>query len=138
VLLFGQWSNGFHGKLTTEQKNTHAEDCYEAYQAIQPEQPEHADIKPWLEPYCGPDNLTWRFIKASTLYAKYPYPEKADFVFKMAGMELTELKARSFPRSRFVIAGIHANIKTPSELDEDDGEESSDDEFENAVERLPA
>jgi hypothetical protein len=143
ALLFGRWSSGFHKSTTTEQKNAHAEDCYQAYHAIQPDQPDHADIKPWLEPYCGPDNLTWKFIKASTLYAKYPYPKRADFVFKMAGMELTELKARGFPRSRLVIAGIHANmkpkrIKTPSELDEDDGEESSDDEFENAVERLPA
>lgn len=142
VLLFSRWSSGFRKCTTTEQKNAHAEDCYQAYQAIQPSQPDHPDIKAWVEPYCGPDNLTWRFIKASTLYAKYPYPQKADFVFKVAGTELTELKARSFPRSRLLLASIHANmkpkrIKAPSELDEDDGVESSDDEFGGAVELLP-
>jgi hypothetical protein len=139
-VLFFQWGAGFRKATTTEMKNAHAEDCYQAYLAIQPTNPSAGETKPWLEPYCDPDHLSWRFIKASTLYAKYPYPEKADFVFKMAGKELTELKARSFPRARMIIAPIHANmkpkrIKAPAELDEEEATESEE-EFESALEHL--
>lgn len=135
VRLYNQWSLGFHKCTTAEQKNAHSEACYEKYQAIQPKNTDQAEVKSWLEPYCGSNDLSWRMIKASTLYARYHWPEKAEFVFKMAGMELTELKARSFSRSRFIIASVHANmkpkrIKAPAELDEEEEEEGlSDDDF---------
>jgi hypothetical protein len=138
--LFFQWGAGFRKATTTEMKNAHPEDCYQAYLAIQPTNASAAEIHPWLEPYCDPNHLSWCFIKASTLYAKYPYPGKADFVFKMAGKELTKLKAGSFPRSRMIIAPIYANmkpkrIKAPAELDEEEATESED-EFESASEVL--
>jgi hypothetical protein len=140
--LFNQWSTGFHKYTTTEGKNAHAEECYQAYLAIQPTRPDAQEVKPWLEPYCDPGHFSWRYIKASTLYARYPWPEKADFVFKMAGQELTEIKARSFPRSRMIIAPIHSNmkpkrIKAPAELDEED-DQDSDDEFGSALEHVVA
>lgn len=131
--LYRRWGGGFHKATTTESRNLHAEECYKAYKAIRPIQTDAAEVKYWLEPYCGPTSLSWDVIMASTLYVKYHLvPKKADFTFKMAGRELTELKARSSPFTRYVIASIHANmkpkrIKAPAELDEDDGEDSEDD-----------
>jgi hypothetical protein len=131
--LYRQWTSGFHTKASTpEAKNLHSEECYNAYLAILPTSPTSA----WLEPPCAP----WPTIKASALFAKYPYPNKAHFVFKMAGQELTELKAKSFPRTRLVIQSIYANmkpkkIKAPAELDEEE-EWESEEEFETAVEEF--
>jgi hypothetical protein len=130
--LYRQWSSGFHNKASTpEAKNLHSEECYNTYLSIAPTSPSH----PWLEPPCAP----WSTIKASALYAKYPYPEKGQFVFKMAGQELTELKAKSTPRTRMVIQSVYANlkpkrIKAPEELDEEEGWESE--EFETALEEF--
>jgi hypothetical protein len=141
--LYHHWSSVFHKSPSTEVKTAHAEECYQTYQAIQPAQPGAPEIKPWLEPYCGPDALSWKTIRASALYAKYHrYPKKAQFIFQMAGQELIELKAKSFPRTRLVIAPIHANmkpkrIKAPAELDEEDNSES-DEEFEDALEHVTA
>lgn len=137
-ILRQRWIGGFMKSTTTESKNLHAEEIYQAYKALQPTQPDAAEIRCWLEPYSGPSALSWEMIKASALYDKYhAYPNKADFIFKMAGRELAKLKARSFPYTREVIASIHANmkpkrIKAPAELDEDDGEDSED-EFEAAL-----
>jgi hypothetical protein len=131
--LYRQWTSGFHTKASTpEAKNLLSEECYNTYLSIAPTSPSSA----WLEPPCAP----WPTIKASALLAKYPYPEKANFVFKMAGQELTELKARSFPRTRMVIQSIYANmkpkrIKAPAELDEEE-EWESEEEFEMAEEEL--
>lgn len=137
--LYHHWSSGFHNKASTpEAKNAHSEGCYNTYLAIAPFSPTSPSITPWLEPTCGPSTLSWATIKASALYTKYTHPKKAHFVFKMAGQELTELKARSFPRTRMVIASIYANmkpkrIKAPAELDEEEGWESEE-EFESALE----
>ncbi|KAH8728168.1 RNA dependent RNA polymerase-domain-containing protein [Phaeosphaeriaceae sp. PMI808] len=139
--LYSRWSKFFCERTTstTEEKNSHAEDCYRIYQAMQPSQLDVHDIKPWVEAYCNPDTSLWDSIKASTLYACYPSAKQANFVFKMAGLELARLKARSFPGSREMILSIYANmkprrIKAPAELDEADDE--SEDEFQNAVEHI--
>ncbi|KAH7407003.1 RNA dependent RNA polymerase-domain-containing protein [Phaeosphaeria sp. MPI-PUGE-AT-0046c] len=130
--LYQRWNSGFHKLTTTESKNRHAEECYKAYKAIRPTHSDITEVIYWLEPYSSPDSFSWDAIKGSTLYVKYHYiPNKADFIFKMAGRELTELKARSSPRTRYMIASIHANmkpkrIKAPAELDEDNGDDNED------------
>jgi hypothetical protein len=140
AVLYCHWNAGFHKFSTTESKNAHAEECYDTYQAINPTEPSRVEVKPWLDPICGSHDFSWKIIKASVLYDLYPFQKKAGFVFKMAGSELAEIKAKSFPRTRLVIAPIHANmkpkrIKAPAELDEED-EEESDDEFESALEQI--
>jgi hypothetical protein len=141
AVLYRHWNAGFHKFSTTESKNAHAEECYDTYQAINPTEPSPIEVKPWLDPICGSHDFSWKIIKASVLYDLYPFQKKADFVFKMAGSELAEIKAKSFPRTRLVIAPIHANmkpkrIKAPAELDEEDEEESDDEEFESALEQI--
>jgi hypothetical protein len=137
--LYCHWNAGFHRTNTTESKNFHAEECYSTYQAIVPMKPDAADVKPWLDTTRGSHDSSWKIIKASVLYNLYPFQKKADFVFKMAGSELAELKAKSFLRTRLVIARIHANmkpkrLKAPAELDEE-GEEESDEEEEEEEEK---
>jgi hypothetical protein len=137
--LSSRWNTGFHKGLSMEESNAHAEECYRTFQTMQPSQADDPEIKAWLEPYCGPDTCSWKFIKASVLYAKH-HAYGVDFVFKMAGQELTELKAKSFARTRLVIASIHANmkpkrIKAPAELDDED-DFDSDEEFEAALEQI--
>jgi hypothetical protein len=139
--LRSRWNTGFHKGVSTQEKNAHAEECYRTYQAMQPSQADAPEIKAWLEPYSGAETCSWKFVKASALYAKYPYAEKADFVFKMAGQELTELKARSFSRTRLVIASIYTIMKStsrkaPTELEEDEEGFGSDEEFEAALEQI--
>ncbi|KAF1939918.1 RNA-directed RNA polymerase 2 [Clathrospora elynae] len=129
------WNTGWHRDHTAERFNALIDDCYQKYRDIQPENPGDPYIQHWVEPYLTPGMSYWDSIKASALYAKYSRrPEKANFVFKMAGRELARLKADSFPHTRAMVSEIRTNmkpkpIKAPIQYDEEDEE----DDFENAL-----
>ncbi|CAA9960971.1 RNA-directed RNA polymerase 2 [Pyrenophora teres f. maculata] len=129
------WNSGWHKDFDLERSNAHIDDCYRKYRAIQPDNPEDPDIRPLVEQYLGPGICYWDKIKASALYARYPYKEKSSFVLTMAGGELARLKADSFPLTRAMVSLVRMNlkpkpIKAPIQYDEEDEEE----EFETALE----
>lgn len=128
------WNDSFINKnLTPERKISLVEECYSDFCAILPTNTSHPAIKPWTQEYMGDSLVMWDAIKASTLYAMLPGSTKPDFMFQMAGEELTKLKAFSFSRSRTIIPRIYSivkpkRLKMPIEYDEVD---SSDDESED-------
>ncbi|KAF1844339.1 uncharacterized protein K460DRAFT_317788 [Cucurbitaria berberidis CBS 394.84] len=139
--LRDRWASGFKKATTPEQSDVVAVECYREFRALQPTHIDDPEVKPWLEPYSGLNSFVWEDIRASTLYARYPWPEKANFVFKMAGRELVGMKSRSFPNSRCIVAPIHGimrpkRIKAPIEYAEEEEAEESEDEFTSAVEKI--
>jgi len=135
-ILRNDWNSGWQKDLNTEGRNALIDDCYQKYRAIQPDNPDDPDIRPLVEHYLGPGICLWDKIKASALYARYPYKEKSSFVLAMAGSELARLKADSFPLTRTMVSSVRVNlkpkpIKAPIQYDEEDEEE----EFETALER---
>ncbi|KAJ4373336.1 hypothetical protein N0V83_003630 [Neocucurbitaria cava] len=137
-----RWGSNFKtgAGATPEQKNVLVDECHREFLALQPTKTNHPEVKAWLEPYTGPSSFSWDVIRASTLYARFPYPEKMNFVFKMAGRELVGLKARSIPNSTHIVPFIRGimrpkRIKAPIEYEEDEDEESED-EFKKAMEQI--
>jgi hypothetical protein len=131
------WNVGCHRRrdLTTEDFNAVVEECYQKYRAIQPDNPHDPDIRPLVKSYLVPGKCQWDTIKASALYSRFRRPEKANFVFMMAGRELVKLKSDNYPNARTITSAIHANlkpkpIKAPIQYDEVDEE----DDFETALE----
>jgi hypothetical protein len=110
------------------------ETCYDKYCSIFPTQVDHPDIKPWVYPFRGSQYSLWEVIRASAFYATFTKRHK--LVWYMAGKQLAELKAASYPGSTMVVPGIKAIMKPRApkapKLEEDD----SDDAFEDAVEEL--
>jgi hypothetical protein len=135
--LYRCWNTIWHRGFTVERSNALLDDCYQKYRAIQPDNPNDPDIQPLVEPYLATETLLWDMIKASALYAQFHWPEKSNFVFQMAGRELTRLKADIFPHTRPIISVLRTNmkpkpIKAPIQYDEEDEE----DVFEKALEEL--
>ena len=138
--LYRRWASGFKKGATPEQNDALVDELYRDFRALQPTQINDSEVKAWLEPYTGPNSFSWDDIRASTLYARFPWPEKANFVFKMAGRELVGMKARSIPNSTHIVPSIHRimrpkRIKAPIEYEEEEDEESED-EFKNAMEQI--
>ncbi|KAH6644503.1 RNA dependent RNA polymerase-domain-containing protein [Boeremia exigua] len=107
------------------------EDLYARFQAIKPVKTDHPMIKLWLHPWLRPDVCLWDRLRASTLYTKFHDRKTAQtFVFQMAGDELAKIKAESFPRTRYIVANIRANMKPKPirafELDDDDDTDDDD------------
>jgi hypothetical protein len=133
--LYRDWCSIWHKELTAEKYDEEVGRCYQSYCDLQPRRPDDPQIKPWVEPYLRPGTTIWNDIKASALYAKYPWPEKSKFVFHMAGKELTKLKGDSFPDTRAIISKLRTNmkprpVKTSIQYDESDDE----DDFASALE----
>ncbi|KAF2259344.1 hypothetical protein CC78DRAFT_586077 [Lojkania enalia] len=129
--IFGMWNVGMkQGRaIIADQYNSVVDGCYEKFRVLTPGNPDHPEIRAWLEPYLFEEFSLWDSIRASTLYTLYP--ERHAFVWHMAGRELASLKANSLPRSRMLSKNIHANIKprpirAPKEFEEED---SSDEEL---------
>ncbi|KAF2123488.1 hypothetical protein P153DRAFT_391578 [Dothidotthia symphoricarpi CBS 119687] len=139
IPIYAVWTNGFHKDSKKEKSISPVKECYEKYLAIQPIHSSDPEVRPWLEPYTDPHSSLWAQLKASVLYAKYDWPNKQSFVFKMAGKELAHLKAKHSPGARLVILAILGNmkpkpIKAPIELDEE--EDASEDEFDSATDQI--
>ncbi len=122
--------------ISIEQENAIVEECYREFRALRPAYEDHPDIKSWFEPCTGPDSISWDYIRASALYDKLLQKNKVHFAFKMAGLELAEMKAKRFENVRHVIPRIHANmrpkrIRAPVEQEEEE-EDGSDDEYGSA------
>ncbi|PWO26827.1 RNA-directed RNA polymerase 2 [Pyrenophora tritici-repentis] len=137
--LYRDWNSGWHKDYDPERCNAHIDDCYRKYQAIQPDYPDDPEIRPLVEQYLGPGICYWDKVKASALYAKFPYKEKSSFVLTMAGGELARLKADSFPLTRALVSGIRTNlkpkpIKAPIQYDEEGEDDDEEEEFESALE----
>ncbi|CAO2652575.1 Nn.00g008580.m01.CDS01 [Neocucurbitaria sp. VM-36] len=138
--LYRRWASGFKKGAASEQNDALVDELYRDFRALQPTHVNDPEVKAWLEPYTGPNSFSWDDIRASTLYAKFSWPEKANFVFKMAGRELVRMKARSIPDSTHVVPSIYRimrpkRIKAPIEYEEAEDEESED-EFVNAMEQI--
>ncbi|KAF2466417.1 uncharacterized protein BDR25DRAFT_377566 [Lindgomyces ingoldianus] len=130
---FRQWNGRMHHDLTSNQYNDAVDECFKKFLAIMPTNIRDPEIQPWLEPYLYKDFTLWETIRASALYATYPYPEKAPFVFHMAGKQLAKLKADPLPGTRSVTLSILINMKpkpirVPVQLEDS----NSEDDFETA------
>ncbi|EMD58693.1 hypothetical protein COCSADRAFT_194603 [Bipolaris sorokiniana ND90Pr] len=138
--VYGGWNEVWNNtKLTGENRNASIEECYQNYLAIQPDNPDDPNIRPWMAPYRRHGSCHWDTVKASALYSRYPWPEKLSFVFRMAGYMLSKLKAESFEGTRSVVLPIRANlkprrIKTLSYGDEVDDVDEDDYDFVTALE----
>jgi hypothetical protein len=133
--LYRDWCSIWHKGQTAEQCNEEVDRCYQNYCDLQPRSPNDPQIKPWVEPYLRPGTTIWDAIKASALYAKYPWPEKSKFVFHMAGKELTKLKGDSFPDTRAIVSKLRTNMKPrpiKASIQYDDSDD--DDDFASALE----
>ncbi|KAJ8106796.1 hypothetical protein OPT61_g9304 [Boeremia exigua] len=99
------------------------------YKDIMPVNENHPTIKFWLHPWLRPDFCLWDRLKASMLYNKLQQPGAQTFVFQMAGDELLKIKAETFPRTRYIVASIRANMKPKpiKALVDDDSDEEDDD-----------
>ncbi|RMZ70766.1 hypothetical protein GMOD_00008394 [Pyrenophora seminiperda CCB06] len=122
------WNSAWHSECSPERRKELIDECYRKYRAIQPENPDDPDIRPLVESYLGPGTCLWDKVKASALYAKYPYIEQSGFVLTLAGSELARLKADSFPLTRAMVPWVRDNlkpkpIKAPIQYDESDEEE---------------
>jgi hypothetical protein len=109
--IYRTWVSGFHKESTHKEHLRLVEDCYRRFLAIQPQNIDHPLIRPWLENYLVSGQSSWEIIRASTLYYKLDKHTASTFVFTMAGRELAELKARTFPQARTIVAQIRANMK---------------------------
>ncbi|QDS77841.1 hypothetical protein FKW77_006546 [Venturia effusa] len=91
--------------------------CHSMYEAIKPENVKHTIITRWTKRrHQGPTE--WDLIKASALYTKYPYkrfPNKALFIFNMAGKHLMYIKAVNDPNTRPIRPNMLEAMK-PSKL----------------------
>ncbi|KAF1364385.1 hypothetical protein EJ07DRAFT_99234 [Lizonia empirigonia] len=123
-LIYNKWNSEFAnnkwGENTPFQKenkkeNTPAmsaravEECYTRFQALQPHNPTHPHVAPWLACPLVPGECAWRGIRASAMYELYERlrkPTAGRFVFAMAGRELADLKARNQPGTRAVVEVI--------------------------------
>ncbi|EUC37737.1 hypothetical protein COCCADRAFT_1400 [Bipolaris zeicola 26-R-13] len=138
--VYGAWNEIWKNtKLTGESRNALVEECYQKYLAIQPDNIDDPNIRPWMAPYRRYGSCHWDTVKASALYSKYHWPEKLSFVFRMAGYTLSKLKAESFEGTRSVVLPIRANlkprrIKTLSYSDEMDYVDEDEYEFVTALE----
>ncbi|KAI4662225.1 uncharacterized protein J4E79_004514 [Alternaria viburni] len=131
------WNSGWHGDVsTTERLNAVVNNCYQKFQAIQPEYPDDTDIRPLLDDYLTPGSCMWDTIKASALYAQFKRPEKSSFVLKMAGRELASLKANSSEKSRAIVSCIRMNMKPKPIKAQVQYEEEEEDDFQTALEEL--
>jgi hypothetical protein len=105
--------------------------CYPMYKALQPRNLNHPIINRWME-RLGQGPSKWDLIKASTLYAKFPYnektPSKSMFAWNMAGEYFMYIKAHEEPGMRPIRPIMLANMKPNKHkvvLDEDDDIEGS-------------
>ncbi|KAJ6287352.1 RNA dependent RNA polymerase-domain-containing protein [Bipolaris maydis] len=138
--VYGAWNEIWNNKkLVGEGRYALIEKCYQNYLAIQPDNPDDPNIRPWMAPYRRYGSCHWDTIKASALYNRYPWPEKLSFVFSLAGYTLSKLKAESFEGTRSVVLPIRANlkprrIKTLSYSDELDDVDEDEYDFVTALE----
>lgn len=137
--IYRTWATGWHKDRTSEQYVALVNQCYEMFVDLMPVHTSDPEIRSWLEPSMNPNSSFWKYLKASVLYAKYPWSEKETFVFQMAGRNLAKIKAECDSDARTTVRDIQAilkpkPIKTPMELDKE--EESGEDEFESALEQI--
>jgi hypothetical protein len=141
------WNGTFGGGLDTSagQYNDTVAKCYAKYTALLPQRLDVPEIKAWLEPDIHPGYSKWEILRASALYAAFPY-RKSTFVFHMAGKELADLKCPPSQSSRRIVGPIYAilrpkapKVRAPTAVDQPDGnaDDSDDDEFTSSLEYLP-
>jgi hypothetical protein len=136
--FMGLRKNG--GQISSDDYNLVVKKGYDRYRALMPEQVDIPEIKAWLEPYLSPGFTRWECIRASALYTKYPWKEKATFVYHMAGKELADMKSPPSRTVRRVVAPVYSILKPiskklPKKLEEADSDD--DDEFGTPLEEEP-
>lgn len=114
--------------------NRTVEICYAKYCKILPTRIDHPDIKPWVHPFTRPQYSLWEEIRASAFYTLFP--KKHKLVWTVAGKQLAELKAASNAGSTRVVPNIKAIMKPRAMKATALVECESEDEFEDAVDKL--
>lgn len=140
ILRIWNSNTGDRSALPPEKFGKLVRSCYTTFQSLAPSPTSMSDpaIAPLLCRYLGPTHpTTWEMVRASALYTAYP--KKHSFVWHMAGRELAMLKARANPDTYHIVPSIFADLKVkPNKAPRPVEADESEDEFESALEQIPA
>ncbi|KAF2744025.1 TCTP-domain-containing protein [Sporormia fimetaria CBS 119925] len=111
------WSRSFAGVeiVDSDMYNKTVEKCYKLFHAIQPDDPDDPELRPWFENSLSPNSAFWPTLRASALYTLGANKEKnPTFIYHLAGKELAQIKyAHANARgSHSVVGTIYATLRS--------------------------
>ena len=108
--IYRMWKRGFHGITDSTDSLSCIAECYNAFRSLMPTTV-FCNLHQEMEILVSPSPTAWDLLKASVTYSEYP---NEAFAWRMAGKELSYIKAWSIDGTRMISPLFYTSMKLKS------------------------